>query len=82
MQRKASTADIAIKYANESETMLNTLHINIAMDMAIADAGAIGHFLLPGKQVTNLKPSRKPLTINLLDGTQLQSTHTCEMNFS
>ena len=27
-----------------------------------------------------MKPSNKPLTINLLDGTQLQSTHTCEIN--
>ena len=35
-QRKASTADIAIKYAIESETILNTFHINIAKDMAIA----------------------------------------------
>ena len=65
---------------NENDKMFNTLRIKIAMDMEIADSGAIGHLLLPGTQVTNVKPRDKPLTINLTDGTQLQSTHTCEIN--
>ena len=60
--------------------MFNTSHIKIARGVAIADAGSTGHFLLPGTQVTNLKPRDKPLTINLQDGTQLQSTHTCDIN--
>ena len=63
-----------------SETIFNTSHINIAMDMAIENSGAIVHFLLPGIQVANLEPSCNPLTINLPDGTQLKSTHTCEIN--
>ena len=64
-QSKASTAELSIFPANETETMFNTLYINIAMDMAIADAGATGHFLMPETQVTNLEPSNKSLTINL-----------------
>ena len=32
-------------------------HIKIAMDMAIADAGATGHFLLPGTSVQKQQPT-------------------------
>ena len=60
--------------------MFNTSHIKIAMDMEITDAGATGNFLLPVTQVKHLKPSGKTLTINLPHGTQLKSTHTCEIN--
>ena len=67
-QLKASTAELAMNSANETEIIFNTSNIKIAVDMAIANAGATGHFLLPGTQVRNLKPSNKPLTINLLDG--------------
>ena len=60
--------------------MLNTSHIKIARGVAIANSGAKGHFLLPGTQVKKLKPRDKPLTTNLPVGTQLQSTHTCDIN--
>ena len=79
-QHKASTAELTINSVNKNETILNTLHIKIAMDMAIVNAVSTGHFLIPVTQVNFLKPSDKPLTINLPDGTQLQSTHTCEIN--
>ena len=49
------------------------------MDMAIADAGATGHFVLPCTPVTDLQIATKPLVINLLDGDQIKSTHTCEL---
>ena len=59
--------------------MLNAPNINIAVDMAVADSGATGHFILPGTTVSNMKISKKPLPINLPDGTRLKSTHTCEI---
>ena len=65
---------------NDTETIFNTSYIKISVDMAIANAGAKGHFLLPGTQVTNLKPSDKPMTVNLPGGTQIQSTHPCDIN--
>ena len=63
-----------------AEAMFNTTKIKIAVDMAVADSGATCHFILSGTEVTNMKFSDNPLTINLPDGTQLKSTHTCEIN--
>ena len=60
--------------------MFNATNINIEVDMVVAESGATGHFLLPGTEITNMKLSNNPLTINLPDGTQLKSTHTCEIN--
>ena len=51
--------------------------IQIALNTAIADAGATAHFLLPGAPVTNVQPTQHPLTINLPDGGTIKSTHTC-----
>ena len=79
-QCKSLTAELAINYADDTKKIFNTSHIKIAMNMAISDAGATGNFLLPGTEVKNLKPSDKPLTINPPDGTQIQSTHTCDIN--
>ena len=45
--------------------------------MAIADAGATGHFLLPGAPVTDIKAATAPLIITLPDGKEIKSTHTC-----
>jgi hypothetical protein len=50
------------------ETIFNVSSINIAVDQAIANAGATGHFVLPGTPVTNITPSTNPLVINLPDG--------------
>ena len=60
--------------------MLNASNIKIAVDMTVADSGAMGHFILPITKVSNMKISKKTLTINLTDGTQLKSTHTYEIN--
>ena len=52
----------------------------LAKNMAVADAGATGHFVLPGAPVTNIKIARHPLKINLPDGDCLTSTHTCTLD--
>ena len=56
------------------------MNIKIKVDVAVADSGATGNFVLPGTKVTDMKISKKTLTINLPDGTQLKSTHTCEID--
>ena len=48
--------------------MLNASNIKIAVDIAVADSGATGNFILPGTTVSNMKISNKPLTVNLPDG--------------
>jgi hypothetical protein len=40
--------------------MFNTGAITIAVDEAIADAGATGHFVVPGAPVRDVKPATKP----------------------
>ena len=60
--------------------MLNASNIKIAVDMAVADSGAKVNFIIPGTKVSDMKISQKNLTINLPDGNQLESTHTCEIN--
>jgi len=39
-----------LKDVMNAETMFNTSSIKIAVDQAIADAGAKGHFMIPGHQ--------------------------------
>mgnify|MGYP003325311313 CR=1 FL=1 len=53
--------------------------INIAVEQAIADAGATGHFVVPGAPVEDVRPATNPLTINLPDGEQIKSTHVCKL---
>ena len=48
--------------------------------MTVTYSRATVHFILLGTKVSNMKISKKPLTINLPDGTKLELTHTCEIN--
>eukprot|EP00978_Attheya_sp_CCMP212_P039296 scaffold203118_cov35-Attheya_sp.AAC.1 len=48
--------------------------------MAVADAGATGHFMIPGAPIKNVKPTINPIVINLPDRSQIRSTHTCELD--
>ena len=66
-QKKRNTA---------THTNYTTAQLKIAKNMAVADAGATGHFVLPGTHVTNIKIARHPLKINLPDGDCLTLTHT------
>ena len=50
-----------------THTSYTTAQLKIVKNMAVADAGATGHFFLPGTPVTNIKIARNPLKINLPD---------------
>ena len=43
----------------------NTGKIKIAVNMAVADAGATGHFVLPGTPVIDMLPTPSSVSINL-----------------
>jgi hypothetical protein len=73
-----TSADSTI--ATTEETIFNASGIIIAGDQAIADAGATGHFILPGTPVSDIQPASKPLAINLPNGEKIMSTHTCRLN--
>jgi hypothetical protein len=64
------------------QVLMNTAKIKIAVDMAIADAGATAHFAIPGAPVLNKQIAITPLIINLPDGEQLRSSHTCELDIT
>ena len=72
--------NLKLKESKHAETMFNASTIKIAVDDAIADAGATGHFVVPGAPVLDIKPATKPLIINLPDGETIRSTHTCRLN--
>jgi len=59
-----------------AETIFNTIKIQIALDMTIADLGATRNFALGGISVANVQPIAYPLIINLSDDKQIKSTHT------
>ena len=57
-----------------------TNNINIPKAMGIGDSGATSHFVLPGTPVKNVQITTSPLKINLPDGEQIMSTHTCKLD--
>ena len=59
---------------------METAKIKIAINMVIVEAGATAHFAVPGMPVINQKVPTTPLIINLPEGEQLKSTHTCELD--
>ena len=49
--------------------------IKIAVDEAIADAGATSHFVTPNAPLTDVKPTLNPLTVHMPQGGTLRTTH-------
>ena len=54
--------------------------LTIATKLAITDTGTASIFVMEGVNIHNKQPAKKPLTINLLDGRQVKSTHVCDIN--
>jgi hypothetical protein len=46
---------------------------------AIMDTGATSIFIMEGTPVENKRVAKKPLTINLPDGSKIKSTHCCDI---
>ena len=62
------------------ETEYSTSIIKITNKEAISDAGATGHFFLPGTPVNIVQPESKPITINISELSKLRSMHTCNLD--
>jgi hypothetical protein len=58
----------------------HAMAIGMATDCAIPNTGATSIFIMEGVDIENKCLSLKPLTINLLDGTQVQSIHECNIH--
>ena len=61
---------------------LHPTRLQGAVQYAISDSGATGHFLLQGAPVFNKRPTASPLKITLPNGKSIQSTHTCNLDIS
>ena len=59
---------------------LNTKRVVRAVQWAISDSGATGHFLVEDALVINKQPAQKPIQIMMPDGSKLLSTHTCNLD--
>jgi len=61
-------------------TIFNSTRPKHAVEYAISDSGATGHFLVQGAPVANLEIAEKPITSTLHNGRTIQSTHTCNLD--
>ena len=77
---KGMASTIRASDTSIKESCFNTGSIKIAMNQAIANTGATGHFRIPGASVTNLRILTKPITIHPPDGDTLQTTHMCMLD--
>jgi hypothetical protein len=50
-----------------------------SQSIAIADTGTTGHYFQPHSACLNITPTHKPVTVNMPQGTSIQSTHTGEL---
>ena len=60
--------------------ILHLTRLKGAVQYAISDSGATGHFLLQGSPVVNKRPTSYPLKTTLPNGKIIQSTHTCNLD--
>jgi hypothetical protein len=54
--------------------------IAIAALHAISNTGATSIFIMKGTPVKNLRRTDNPITVSLPDGTEVSSTHICDIN--
>ena len=52
-----------VREAPNAETMLNASNNQIAVDLVVTNSGAMGHFILLDKNISNMKISKKPLPL-------------------
>ena len=53
---------------------------SLAIEYAISDSGATGHFLVEGALVTNLQVVDNPISITIPNSKSMTSTHTCNLD--
>jgi hypothetical protein len=64
---------------NLAQLASKPLNVNIDPSHGIADTGATSIFVQDGVPMPNLRIAVLPLTVNLPDGRQVRSTHTCDV---
>lgn len=77
---KTVTNNLHAEKTLKLHTLMETAKIKISINMAIADTGAIAHFVILGAPVIDKHVTTSPLVINLPDNKQLHSTQTYELD--
>jgi len=60
--------------------MFNNKQLTQAVQYAIADSGATGHFMVAGAPIVNKQLATTPICILLPNGKQIKSMHACNLN--
>ena len=72
--------DNTVVISNKSQKAANIDNDSLAVEYAISDSGATGHFLVEGAPVTNLQVADNPISITIPNGKSMTSTHTCNLD--
>ena len=56
--------------------------IDPKIELGVADSGTTGHFCMKNAKVKNIRPATKPVTITILNGESIVSTHVCNLDIS
>ena len=65
--------------SNKEQKAANIDKYRLAVECAISDSGATGHFLVEGAPVTNLQVADNPISITITNGKSMTSSHTCNL---
>ena len=72
--------DDTVFISNKARKTANVDNDSLAVDYAISDSVATGHFLVEGAPVTNLQVADNPISITIPNGKSMTSTHTYNLN--
>ena len=69
-----------LQQVNNATMVFDTKRVTRAVELAISDSGATGHFLVEGAPAVNVVPATNPIHILLPNGKRITSTHTCNLD--
>ena len=80
LANKDNNDDNTVVVSNNAQKISNADNDSIAIEYAISDSGATGHFLVEGAPVTNLQVTDNPINITIPNVKSMTSMHTCNLD--
>ena len=80
LANKDENDDDTVVISKKAEKTPNTDNDSTAIEYAISDSGATGHFLVEGAPVTNLQVADNAISITIPNGKSMTSTYTCNLD--
>ena len=77
---KYDNDDDTVVISNKARKTANVDNGSLAIEYAISDSGATGHFLVEGAPVTNLQVTDNPINITIPNVKSMTSMHTCNLD--